>query len=236
MSDFINDGASVLPPVKSDQRIATGAASEWAAQDTNKIRQVLLDVRSNALAIQSGFVNPDNALVTATGSTTPRYLSSRFSDVTNVKDFGAAGDGLTDDTAAFASAASAGKHIYVPEGTYLLDSFTISDNGYVFEGASPRTTVLKARSAGTSKLLKIQGSGAFAQNNVIRNFTLDMTSQADVAGSVGLYLAQTWGNVVEQVYVTGNGTNKISLLIDTPGTLAQRIYIKSAGAWVNALA
>lgn len=36
--------------------------------------------------------------VTATGSTTPRKISDRFGDVVNVKDFGAVGDGVTDDT------------------------------------------------------------------------------------------------------------------------------------------
>jgi len=40
----------------------------------------------------------------------------------NVRDFGAAGDGVTDDTAAFIAAmASSGKTIWLPSGTYLTD-------------------------------------------------------------------------------------------------------------------
>jgi len=38
--------------------------------------------------------------VTATGSTTARTLPDRFADAVNVKDFGAVGDGVADDTAA----------------------------------------------------------------------------------------------------------------------------------------
>jgi hypothetical protein len=37
---------------------------------------------------------------TATGSTTPRTLANRFGELFNVKDFGAVGDGVADDTAA----------------------------------------------------------------------------------------------------------------------------------------
>ena len=83
--------------------------------------------------------NASSATALATGSITARTLANRFADVVNVRDFGAVGDGVTDDTAAFSAAALAAKTseassttwgieyaqratIQVPSGTYKLNS------------------------------------------------------------------------------------------------------------------
>lgn len=63
--------------------------------------------------------------VTATGSTTARNLANRFADVFNVKDYGALGDGSTNDYAAFAAAIAdaepvCGK-VFIPQGHYMID-------------------------------------------------------------------------------------------------------------------
>lgn len=57
--------------------------------------------------------------VLAEGTTKPRMLKDRFADVVNVKDFGAGGNGITDDAAAFVSASARGR-IFVPCGTYEI--------------------------------------------------------------------------------------------------------------------
>lgn len=62
-----------------------------------------------------------NRVVKAKGSTELRTLGERFSDVVNVKNFGAKGDGTTDDTAAFNLAAKNGV-VYVPAGTYRISN------------------------------------------------------------------------------------------------------------------
>lgn len=64
-----------------------------------------------------------NLPVVAAGSTEARKLSDRFSDIINVKDFGAKGDGITDDTKAIQAAEQRAKElgckVFYPAGTYL---------------------------------------------------------------------------------------------------------------------
>ena len=88
--------------------------------------------RGNAGATTQDVMNVDasgniNGLVKTAGSTTARSLANRFADVVNVKDFGAVGDGVANDTAAFQAAANVvgtGNPIFVPSGNYLKSTIT----------------------------------------------------------------------------------------------------------------
>ena len=60
--------------------------------------------------------------IVATGSTAARYLGDRFADIISLKDFGAKGDGVTDDTAAWnAWQAASGGIKYIPAGEYRVN-------------------------------------------------------------------------------------------------------------------
>lgn len=58
--------------------------------------------------------------IVATGSTSSRSLANRFADSLNIKDFGAVGDGVTDDTSAFDLAAADGRVVLITQGSYYL--------------------------------------------------------------------------------------------------------------------
>lgn len=95
------------------------------------VREQFANVGEIVASIQEGEVD-----VTSDGSSTPRPLSERFAEWTNVKDFGAVGDGVTDDTGAIASAFTYadtyGKTVYFPvsSGPYMVSSIEVYTDVY----------------------------------------------------------------------------------------------------------
>jgi len=63
----------------------------------------------------------------ATGTSAERDIRDRLAEVINVKDFGAIGDGITNDTAAWNQfMAVEGGVKYIPMGNYLVNGKTLS--------------------------------------------------------------------------------------------------------------
>ncbi|MCT8160959.1 glycosyl hydrolase family 28-related protein [Pseudoruegeria sp. SHC-113] len=65
-----------------------------------------------------------------------RYFLRDMVPVVDVRDYGAVGDGLTDDTAAFEAAdtAAAGRTVLIPAGSYAINNHLTLDNPVRFEG------------------------------------------------------------------------------------------------------
>jgi len=59
VSNFLADGASALPNVKTDARSPTTSTDEWASADANKIRQALVDLRAGLINEWGGTSAPE---------------------------------------------------------------------------------------------------------------------------------------------------------------------------------
>ena len=137
--------------------------------------------------------------VTAAGSTTSRLLAERFGEVFNVKDFGAAWDGVTDDRAAvqaaWDAARAAGRGIVqLPPGVGIIGDRT-SGSGFLqcygsniwLRGSGRGATTLKRQDdseAATDDHLILVGEGAAnaASNIKISDMTIDGNRGANTNG------------------------------------------------------
>jgi hypothetical protein len=116
--------------------------------------------------------NASASTVIAAGAPTARTLAARFADVCNAKDYGAKGDGTTDDTAAIqrwlAAVAAGGGTGFVPSGNYVISS------------------VLSQTIAGVS--VNVRGAGAgntrFLFTGATNGLTFNLTRAASVWGAV----------------------------------------------------
>jgi len=77
-----------------------------------------------------------------------RTVHEKFQEMISVKDFGAMGDGVTNDTTAMQNAltAAAGKSLYIPAGTYVCNQLVVSSGTSVY-GDSASTTIIQATSS-----------------------------------------------------------------------------------------
>lgn len=120
---------------------------------------VLLDTYDN-IAGASSSTNASEIVYTPAGNAAiPTTVQNKLREYVSVKDFGAKGDGVTDDTIAFQNAvAYAGQQIaltaginnfiehatvYVPSGTYIVSSTIQLYYGVVLQGDGPQSTILK---------------------------------------------------------------------------------------------
>lgn len=142
-----NSTVSGTPPTAGDidvGEIAINAAdAELYTKDTNgnirKFQNTATGTADGVHFTQAG-----------TGAVT-RTVDSKLKDVVSVKDFGAVGNGVTEDTAAIQSAIDAvnsggGGVVYLPKGDYLVGQINLKSNVSLFgEGKS---SALKVKASG----------------------------------------------------------------------------------------
>lgn len=93
-------------------------------------------------------------------------------EVLNVLDFGAKGDGVTDDTSAIQSALNAGFSVFVPEGTYLISAPLRLNQYQNLIGASRYKSIIKTTTALNPAMIT-HPVGNHAGDIIIRELYLD---------------------------------------------------------------
>ena len=149
----------------------------------------------------------------ATGTPFARNLVTREADVVNVKDFGAVGDGIADDTAAIQAAVNTGKTVYLPEGIYIcsLELTSANKNVEIF-GDSCFSSILKFTQGTNGLNFSFQVIANVAQTVDLKNIGIVTTSTSALTSIKLLWNPwQPLGEVnciLENINVTGNSWAK----------------------------
>ncbi len=134
-----------------------------------------------------------------------RSAQDKMRDVVSVKDFGAVGDGVTDDTAAMQAAHDTGQTIYYPQGTYQFTRITIPSGGIVGEG---KLTILRTTDTTNDDVITYTGvdpTGLLINTvgGLFSNFTLIASSPTQKAAGAGISVVPApYGGNPNENYLT----------------------------------
>jgi hypothetical protein len=142
------------------------------------------------------------ATYTTTGvGAVSRLVSSKLGDVVSVKDFGAVGDGVTDDTAAIQDALTAGGKVVVPTGTYKITSTLLLDVSKASLIAVGQVT-FSMESIANTYIIQVYSTATYP-NGSLKNGT----NYVEGITFTGNYFANSKGALVG--HVTYDQTNEI---------------------------
>lgn len=122
-----------------------------------------------------------------------RTLQAKLRDTISVKDFGAVGNGSTNDTAAIQAAFDAidtlgGGTLYFPQGTYLVTSTLLYDGQRInIEGAGRQVSIIRFNPASADVCIELNSGAAGGQfQSSIRGLGFSSTNSTDKT-AISLY-------------------------------------------------
>ena len=203
---------------QSTYQTVCALSAQWGNGSVN-LSTVLNHLSTNNITLSTVTLNPVATLSSA-NFITSRILQDKLGEIISVKDFGARGNGVTNDWLALQRALSAAAgiaRVYIPQGLYIISQeLRIPSNSYIY-GAGIGTTVIKlsstanatqcvmTNSQNTRSVLTNQGN----ENIVIKDLELDgnvsrfpgsYSPNGDASGT-GLCFAYVKNALVERVSV-----------------------------------
>lgn len=143
-------------------------------------------------------------LAAGTGAS-DRTVLSKLRDIVSVKDFGAVGDGVADDTTAFNAAwtASNPNPVFVPSGSYAVTG-TISGQFFSFGSVTPVGGTIPALQA-----------SVFTNANALMNGDFQVAQRGTSFVSTGIFVNNDDAYVLDRWYILSDGNDAIDVTQNT---------------------
>ncbi len=262
LTDFLEGGDFSAQAINTELDFLLGAIQQVGRDqspmlhysDDEEPADVVLPVKSQRANMVLGFdadgdpvaVSTEGTMAapdftaSGTGAAT-RTSSDKFSDLISVKDFGAVGDGLTDDTLAIQQALAAYQNVFVPEGTYLIAAPLTLGNSQSLFGAG-QASIIKCQTDSFNAIdvpasyariagLKIEGGavGIALTGGVAECVQNAVTDVNIVSASIGIQLD---GGASSTYPCYWNNFSRI--MIEQPDTHGVHLTLSGAGDTPNA--
>ena len=203
--------------LKSSFSVSANTLTFTEAPPLNSQIEVIIGNAIDNLDGDSGNVNYNQG---GTGAQT-RTVENKLQELVSVKDFGAIGNGVADDTAAIQAALDANSKVYFPEGTYLCSALTLNPYNYLI-GSNRDNSSIKYSGSGdfltgganvdrlTLENLTITSSGSptgwalFLDSSTSR--TPRIVNCAFTTFKKGIRIDDALHGHIEQVYIGGQGS------------------------------
>lgn len=202
LADLINGAPGALDTL-NELAAAMGNDANFAATITTALgnRYTKAEIDALLLFTQNG------------AGAVARTITSKLKDVVSVKDFGAVGNGVANDTAAIQAAINTnpGRTIYFPTGKYLItNTLNITQSNTFLEGENAGNWYLLSSSSGSviicnNAINAVHFSNATAPTDTlhgcgVRNLAISRTQ--NVASGAGLLLTDVSTFTFENVLIT----------------------------------
>ena len=174
----VNKPVSTAQQTAIDSTVSTGISTHVGLADPHTQYLKETDAAASSGSSLVGFTQGVTGAIS-------RTVQSNLRDVVSVKDFGAVGDGVANDTAAFVAAIATGNKVYIPNGTYNITTLTITTRVEI-EGESQLGTIIQ----GDGDLIYLSTinsslhlSDVTLQNTTTRGMLVKVTYGSDIIES-----------------------------------------------------
>lgn len=242
---YIDRFNSLNGDFSSSVSVALSSLSSSVAEANGKVAYIESTVQDaiNNTAVEGGVLA--DTFVTATSSaigSVARTQRHKNSDVVSVKDFGAKGDGVTDDTlaiqAAIDSTITSSKDVYIPHGDYIHTGLSVLNRRLIGDGTLIHTGIaagITLRNQSGLEGLRIVG------NNTTDNILVDASSNVLIRNNEIRFGKNnirvkfvTFGLSIDSNILAQSASDNI-VLVQAKRSVISNNYISSANGWgVNA--